>query len=44
MISSKQVVLVGDWNTVLDPELDLGSASADTNIRCKKLSGVHHQT
>ena len=32
VIPSKWVILVGDWNTVLDPNLDRGAISADTNI------------
>ena len=29
--SSRRVILVGDWNAVLDPSLDHGSSSSDAN-------------
>lgn len=32
VISSKWEVLVGDWNTILDPNLDSRGASKVTNI------------
>lgn len=32
MISSKRVVLAGDWNTVLDTDLDPGVANKGTKI------------
>ena len=31
MITSKRVILVGDWNFVLDPNLDRGAISVGTN-------------
>ena len=31
MIPSKQVILVGDWNAVLDPNLDRVAISVGTN-------------
>ena len=31
VISSKRVILVGDWNAVLDPNLDRGAISTGTN-------------
>ena len=31
MIPSKWVILVGDWNAVLDPNLDRGAINAGTN-------------
>ena len=31
VIPSKRVILVGDWNAVLDPDLDRGAISAGTN-------------
>ena len=31
MIPSKRIILVGDWNVVLDPYLDRGAISAGTN-------------
>ena len=31
VVPSKQVILVGDWNAVLDPNLDRGAISAGTN-------------
>ena len=32
MTSSSRVILVGDWNPVLDPNLDQGGSSSGTNI------------
>ena len=31
VIPSKRVILAGDWNTVLDPNLDRGTSSTGTN-------------
>ena len=31
VVPSKRVILVGDWNAVLDPNLDRGATSTDTN-------------
>ena len=31
VIPSKRVILVGDWNAILDPNLDRGAISAGTN-------------
>ena len=33
--NSKQLVLVGDWNAILDPKLDKGGRGASGSDRCK---------
>ena len=44
MLLSKRVILMGDWNAVLDPNLDRGASSAGTNTGCQIFSRVCRTT
>ena len=42
LLNSRKV-LVGDWNVVFDPKIDLGGLAGTLTLRCKILSQNYRQ-